>query len=46
MIYRKTLVPVCVEPSKTIETPYIVKGMLLYLDKMEGNNVFQWVYVH
>ena len=35
-----------VDPSKTIEAPYIVKGMLLYLDKMEGNNVFQWGYVH
>ena len=29
-----------VDPNKTTEASYIVKGMLLYLDKMEGNNVF------
>ena len=28
------------------EKHHIVKGMLLYLDKMQGNNVLQWVYVH
>ena len=30
--------------SKTIKL-HIVKGMLLYLDKMQGSNVLQWLYV-
>ena len=33
-----------VNPSKTI-VDHIVKGMLLYLGKMQDNNVLQWVCV-
>ena len=33
-----------VDPSKTIQTLYS-QGGVLYLDKMQDNNVLQWVYV-